>query len=300
MIPMMARNDVDLRLSIITPCLNRANNVECSIQSVLRQGYSNVEHIVVDGGSTDSTLEVLARYPHLKVLSGRDGGMYDALNKGLNIASGDVVGFLNTDDLYADHVFQPVMEHFRDQNTQVVSGRAQIFKEDNGTLRTLFELAPPEQDKLVETAITGSTIFNAWFFRKSAIDRIGGFDPQFRISGDADLVLRLALMGVNYLALESVHYLYRQHEDSLTFQVNSDKLLKIFEDHSRFIKKHISSSEISNKNRLLFNDLYVNTCSTLANQLLSERRLMQSILWKFRALFGMLLSGTQLKMFLNT
>jgi glycosyltransferase involved in cell wall biosynthesis len=275
-----------LRLSIITPCLNRVNSIEYSVQSVLKQGYSDVEHIIIDGGSTDGTLEILARYPHIKVLSERDKGMYDALNKGLNIASGEMIGFLNTDDLYADNVFQPVMEYFHDKNIDAISGKAQIFKEEkDGTSQTILELSPPQPDKLVEAAITGSTIFNAWFYRRSIIHQVGGFDAQYKISGDADLILRLALMGLNYLTLDSVHYLYRQHEDSLTFQVNSDKLLKVFKDHTLFIKKYVSSAEISHDVRSFFNVLHANTCSALSSQYRNEGKGVRSFLWKVRASF---------------
>jgi len=275
-----------LRLSIITPCLNRVNSIEYSIQSVLKQGYSEVEHIVIDGGSTDGTLEILARYPHLKVLSEKDHGMYDALNKGLDIASGEIIGFLNTDDLYADNVFQTVMRYFHNENIEAVSGKAQIFEEEkDGTSKTILELFPPHPDKLVEAAITGSTIFNAWFYRKSIIHQVGNFDAQYKISGDADLVLRLALMGINYRTLDSVHYLYRQHEDSLTFQLNSDKLLKAFKDHVLFIKKYIFSAEIPDDVKAFFNVLYANTCSALSSQYRNEGKGMQSFLWKIKASF---------------
>lgn len=275
---------MSLCLSIITPCLNRANHVECCIQSVLRQGYSNVEHIFIDGGSTDGTLEILARYPHLKVRSEKDQGMYDALNKGLKIASGAIVGFLNTDDLYADGIFPDVMKYFNDASIDAVSGKAQIFKEEkNSEIKTIVELSPPRPDKLVETAITGSTIFNAWFYRKSVIQQVGGFDAQYKISGDADLILRLALRRINYLALESLHYLYQQHEDSLTFDINADKLLKIFRDHSFFIKKHMSSPEVLPNVKHLLKMLHRNTCSALANQYRVEGKSFQSFLWKIRA-----------------
>lgn len=275
-----------LRFSIITPCLNRVNNVESAIQSVLKQGYSNVEHIIIDGGSTDGTLEILACHPHLKILSEADNGMYDALNKGLSIASGEIIGFLNADDLYANNIFQPVAEYFHDKDIDAVAGKAQIFEEEmDGTSKTILELSPPRPDKLVETAITGSTIFNAWFYRKSIINRVGGFDSQYKISGDADLILRLAFMGINYLSLDSVHYLYRQHEDSLTFQLNSDKLLKASKDHVLFIKKYVSSAEISHDVKALFNVLYANTCSALSSQYRSEGKGVQSLLWKLRASF---------------
>jgi glycosyltransferase involved in cell wall biosynthesis len=275
---------MSLSLSIITPCLNRVADVESAIQSVLRQGYQNMEHIVIDGGSTDGTLDVLARFPHLIVLSEKDHGMYDALNKGLQLASGEIIGFLNTDDLYADGAFQHVMECFEDRNIDAVAGKAQIFKEEkNGEFRSVLELSPPHSDKLIETAITGSTIFNAWFYRKSLIQRVGGFDPQYRISGDADLILRLALIGIKYLALGSVHYLYRQHHDSMTFEMNSAKLLRAFQDHSLFIQKYISSDELSNEVKTLFRALYFNTCSALASQFRSEGKTILSFLWRARA-----------------
>lgn len=78
------------RICIITACLNRVGYISQAIASVLVQGYSATEHIVVDGGSTDGTLELLARYPHIKVVSGLDKGMYDALNKGLDLATGQL------------------------------------------------------------------------------------------------------------------------------------------------------------------------------------------------------------------
>ena len=280
---------MSLTLSIITPCLNRVQHVESAIQSVLKQGYLDMEHIIVDGGSTDGTLEVLARYPHLRVITGKDRGMYDALNKGLAAASGAIIGFLNTDDLYADDVFRSVVELFKEDSIDAISGKAQIInQEKNGVVNTILVLSPPDPNRLVETAITGSTIFNAWFYRKSTILQAGGFDPRYKISGDADLILRLALTGIGYRALQSVHYLYRQHEDSLTFDLNSGKLLKIFRDHSFFIRKHMSSAELPGDARVLLNMLHSNTCLALSNQYTNERKSLQSYFWKCRASLNVL------------
>src|SRR4030066_1952836 len=96
------------KVSIITPSYNRAGMIETAIQSVLSQNFPEVEHIIIDGGSTDGTLDVLKKYPHLRVVSEPDQGMYDALNKGLNLATGEIIGFLNTDDYYAPSVFDKI------------------------------------------------------------------------------------------------------------------------------------------------------------------------------------------------
>ena len=88
-----------MRLSIITPTLNRAHFLEEAIESVRAQDFPDCEHLIVDGGSTDGTLEMLARHPHLRVVSEPDRGLYDALNKGLRLGSGEIVGLLNSDDI---------------------------------------------------------------------------------------------------------------------------------------------------------------------------------------------------------
>src|SRR5919202_749944 len=87
-------------VSVVTPSLNQGRYIEETIRSVLEQDYPRVEHIVVDGGSTDETLDVLRRYPHLRWVSEPDRGQADAVNKGFRIARGEIFGWLNADDLY--------------------------------------------------------------------------------------------------------------------------------------------------------------------------------------------------------
>ena len=81
-----------MKISIVTPCLNQSKFIVEAVESVLEQEYPNLEHIIVDGGSTDGTLEELRRYPHLTVMSGPDRNLYDAFNKGLRSARGDIIG----------------------------------------------------------------------------------------------------------------------------------------------------------------------------------------------------------------
>src|ERR1700761_5899979 len=109
-----------MKISIITPCLNAETSIVRAIESVRDQNYKNWEHIIVDGGSTDGTLAILAKYPHLKVRSGPDAGQADAMNKGIEMASGDIISFLNADDYYFPEAFLKVAEAFDDQTDFVV------------------------------------------------------------------------------------------------------------------------------------------------------------------------------------
>src|SRR5713226_4506797 len=88
------------RISVVTPTFNSRHTLRETIESVLRQGYPRYEHIVMDGGSTDGTLDILRQYPHLKWVSEKDKGHYDAMNKGILKAKGEVVNILNSDDCY--------------------------------------------------------------------------------------------------------------------------------------------------------------------------------------------------------
>lgn len=89
-----------LKISVITPCLNASDHIESAILGVLLQQYGNFEHIIIDGGSTDQTLSILARYQHVTCISEKDNGMYDAFNKGLRMATGDIIASCNSDDVY--------------------------------------------------------------------------------------------------------------------------------------------------------------------------------------------------------
>ena len=121
-----------MKISIITVCYNAEDTIGDTIQSVLSQDYKDVEYIIVDGKSTDRTLEIIQSINNgIKLISEKDQGMYDAMNKGINIASGDVIGILNADDIYKNsQVLTKVMDEFK-ANVSIVYGDIEYVKYDD-------------------------------------------------------------------------------------------------------------------------------------------------------------------------
>jgi glycosyltransferase involved in cell wall biosynthesis len=205
------------RLSIVTPCLNRAATIGAAIESVLSQGHDAVEHIVVDGLSTDGTAEVLARYPHLRVIREPDRNLYDAINKGIAAARAPVIGLLNSDDLYAPGAFAAAEAALAEPAVEMVLGAAEFFTEHEGRQRPLRRLAGDANALSEGNAIASITTMNAAFYRRSLLDRTGPFDIRFPLAADKDFWLRLCLLGPRLAVLPETIIRYRSHEGSLTF-----------------------------------------------------------------------------------
>lgn len=207
-------------ISVVTPCFNRATFVREAIESVLAQDHAPVEHVVADGGSTDGTLDVLRGYPHLVVRSEPDKNLYDAVNKGIRLARGEVIGFLNTDDYYAPNVFGAVAAAFAAAPglDAVYGGAAFVEDEPGGGRRVVEEYARPEDLSLaVRQLRTCRMHVNARFFRRRVYDRVGLYDTRYRIAGDLDFLLRAGRANLTAVFLPRVVYYYRRHGGSLTF-----------------------------------------------------------------------------------
>ena len=122
-----------MKISIITVVWNNAKTIRDAINSVLNQSYKDVEYIVVDGVSTDGTIEIVQSYgDKIKFISEKDNGLYDAMNKGIRMATGDVVGILNSDDFYAsDKILQIVANEFLNSNTDSVYANLEYVYANN-------------------------------------------------------------------------------------------------------------------------------------------------------------------------
>ena len=197
------------RISILTPSFNQGAYIEQNIRSVLDQGYPNVEHIVIDGGSTDNTVEILKRYPHLKWVSEKDRGQADALNKGLALATGEIIGWINSDDFYEKNIFATVAGHFADQATQwVVGNLTRVWEGLN------LQLAESSQSITYAKLLRNADIVAqpGTFFRKSAIEAAAGWNADLHMVMDFDLWVRLARMYAPKMVDANWAY-FRMHAD---------------------------------------------------------------------------------------
>ncbi len=127
--------DSPAKISIVTPSLNQGSSIEETILSVLAREDPDFEHIVIDGVSTDNTLQVLERFPHLRWVSEEDEGQTDAINKGLELSTGEIVAYLNSDDLYRPGAFATVRRAFEEnESLDVVVGDCDIINDKSVTV----------------------------------------------------------------------------------------------------------------------------------------------------------------------
>jgi len=181
-----------MKVSIITVCYNSASTIEATIKSVLSQDYKDIEYIIVDGLSKDNTLQVVERYGSRisKIISEKDDGIYFAINKGIALATGEIIGILHADDFYTDDkVISKVVKAFLEKNTDTVYGDLQyVDREDTSKVKRHWSSGEYAHGLFFKGWMPPHPSF---FVLKKCYDKFGVFNTTLRSAADYEMMLRL-------------------------------------------------------------------------------------------------------------
>ena len=225
------------KISIVTPTFNAMATLRETIESVLSQDYKNWEHIVVDGGSTDGTVDLLRSYPHLHWVSEKDNGHWDAMNKGIERASGEIVAILNADDCYRERALQKVANAFVDHPEWDGLFCDIVYVDSKG--REIFRRAEAHFDYDVLRFGICYVIHPTLFVKKRVYEELGLYRyDKFLNSCDFDFILRLGRnrCRIGHIPFVVVNYRFHAHGQSADRRVSSNMLresLVIRKEHGR-------------------------------------------------------------------
>jgi len=180
-----------MKVSIITICYNSAHSIGDAINSVVSQTYPDIEYIVVDGKSKDNTPDIVRSFGNkvAKFVSEPDKGIYDALNKGIRMAEGDIIGFMHSDDLFADNqVIEKVVKLFKEKNTDCIYGDLQyVYKADTNKVLRFWKSGKFTRNKL---RFGWMPPHPTLYVKREIYQKYGDFDINFKIAADYDSMLR--------------------------------------------------------------------------------------------------------------
>lgn len=190
-----------MKVSIITPCLNSAGTIRQTIESVLNQTYKNIEYIVVDGGSSDGTQDLIREYlpkfqGRMRYVSEKDRGIYDAMNKGIRMSHGRLIGIINSDDYYEPDAVENAVTHMTDDRYQVIYGYCRVLSN-----RQVTDVLKNSHHDLADQMIPHPTCF----VTRSVYCDFGMFLKTFKIANDYELMCRLYKSGeVKFIQIRRV------------------------------------------------------------------------------------------------
>jgi glycosyltransferase involved in cell wall biosynthesis len=208
-----------LKVSIITVCKNSQATIERTIISVLNQTYADIEYIIIDGMSDDHTMDIINKYKsHIsKVIHEPDDGIYYAMNKGIEISTGDIIGIINSDDYYCDtEAIDKVVTGFNDSNADIVYGGVYFVSGDGKK-----EKAPIHE--LDTFRYQMALLHPGMFVKKQCYQEIGNFNTKYRIAADYDFCLRLYLAHKEFMVLQDYIVCFTMEGVSNTNALSGDR-----------------------------------------------------------------------------
>jgi glycosyltransferase involved in cell wall biosynthesis len=229
--------------SIITPSYNQSSFIEQTILSVLNQGVE-FEHIVIDGGSTDGTVEILKKYPHINWISEPDFGQANAINKGIRRAKGQIVAYLCSDDVYLKNCLKTVQDYFeKNLDTTVIYGDCMYIDSENMPNGNMYFTEKYNQQRLFQYDFIPQP---SCFWHHQVVENIGLFNENLKYTMDYEYWLRASL-NYKFVYLPVTLAAYRLHQDSKTVEQRSAMILETislleFFLNSETIPKHLKSA----------------------------------------------------------
>ena len=189
------------KISIITVSYNAVKTIEKTIKSVISQTYSNIEYIVVDGGSTDGTIEIIKRYEDKIAywVSEPDKGIYDAMNKGIYLATGDIISIINADDYLENQSIEIISDLFKTEETDIICGSLNIIDLYGNHYATYVI-----KNKISCIKYKMCVFHPSCFVKREVYNKVGFFDIKYKIAGDYDFLLRAYNKGFKFLTISEV------------------------------------------------------------------------------------------------
>lgn len=233
------------KISVITASYNQGKFLERTILSVLNQQYPNLEFIIVDGGSTDESLSIIKKYEkHLAYwVSEKDSGQANAINKGFNKATGDLLCFQNSDDLFCDNSFNLVAEAFKNNPKMDVfyGDMLMIDAEDN-----VLEILKTNDFDIKAQVLEGMQIFNqSMYFKKSLGEKYGFIEEKLKFVIDYENTLRYAINGAKFKKVDKLLGAFRKHEDAKTSNLEVIRATEHEEIRSKYFNLIFSENQPS-------------------------------------------------------
>ncbi len=183
------------KVTIVTVCFNSEKYIEDTIKSVLNQSYKNIEYIIIDGASRDNTLKIINKYKdnfgnRLKVISQKDNGIYDAMNKGISHSTGEIIGLINSDDYLAnEYIIEKVVKNFIKNSCDLVYGDLEFIDNNNPSVVVRKWRSGIYKEKMFKKGWCPP--HPTLYMKKAVYDSIGLFSLNYKIAADYDLMLRL-------------------------------------------------------------------------------------------------------------
>ena len=186
-------------VSIITVCFNSEKTIQKTIESVLNQNYSNYEYIIIDGKSEDDTLAIIDEYckknNKIKVISEKDSGIYNAMNKGIKMAKGELIGIINSDDWYENDAIEKIVEEYINYGEGIYYGMERKIRDGKE-----YSIERNNINFISEKMIQHSTCFVG----KSIYDRYGGFNENYKYSADYELMIKMKDNNVKFIMIDKI------------------------------------------------------------------------------------------------